>query len=150
PRADLPHVLSLSSIFVLALMFLADRLLTSPPVRGILLGLFSLCVIGAFAQAIWMSTVRLTRPDYQFLQLPHFKYAIATRSEIGQMKHDLEMLQAAAAEGPVFLLTTEAGFYYLISGIKNPTSIDYPMVASMGRNGESEIIAAIQSDKNAW
>jgi hypothetical protein len=97
-----------------------------------------------------VSTVRITRFDYQFLRLPHFEYAMAARSKIDQMKHDREVLQAAAAKGPVFLLTIEAGFYYLISGIKNPTSIDYPMVSSMGRNGESEIIAAIQSDKNAW
>jgi hypothetical protein len=150
PRADVWHVLFLSSMFVLALTFLADRLLTSRPVRGMLLGLFSLCLIAAFAEAIWMSTVRITRFDHQFLRLPHFEYAMAARAEIDQMKHDREMLQAAAAEGPVFLLTDEAGFYYLISGIKNPTSIDYPMVASMGRNGESDIIAAIQSDKNAW
>ena len=56
-----------------------------------------------------------------------------------------EALVAAANGAPVFLLTSDAGFYYLVSGIRNPTPIDYPLVASMGRDGEERLIAAIRS-----
>jgi len=45
----------------------------------------------------------------------------------------------------VLLATHEAGFLYLITGIKNPTSIDYPMVASMGKDGEDRMIRSLQT-----
>jgi hypothetical protein len=149
PRADVWHILYLGPVFALALMFLADRVLTLRSVRNVAFGVLSLCLAVAFAEAIWAASVRIVRLDHQFLRLPHFDYAMAPGWKIDEMKRDRDTLQAAASEGPVFLLTDEAGFYYLITGIKNPTPIDYPMVASMGRDGESNIIRAIQSDKTA-
>jgi hypothetical protein len=70
--------------------------------------------------------------------------------KIEQMERDRDAIRAAAAASPVFLLTDEAGFYYLISGVKNPTSIDYPLVSSMGRNGETKMIQAIKASKTGF
>jgi hypothetical protein len=150
PRADVWHILYLGFVFALCLIFAIDRLLTSPVLRNAVLGTLSLCLIGGFAEIAWAGIVRIERLDYHYLRLPHFEYAMASGSNIQQMKRDRDTLQAAAAVAPVFLLTDEAGFYYLISGIKNPTSIDYPMVASMGRNGEADMIRAIQASKDGW
>jgi hypothetical protein len=150
PRADVWHILYLGFVFALCLIFALDRFLTSRVLRNAVLGTLSLCLIGGFAEIIWAGIVRIERLDYHYLRLPHFEYAMAPGRNIEQMNRDRETLQAAAAVAPVFLLTDEAGFYYLISGIKNPTPIDYPMVASMGRNGEADMIQAIQASKDGW
>jgi hypothetical protein len=150
PRSDVWHVLYLGFVFVLGLIFVADRLLTARLLRGAVLGTLSLCLVGGFAELIWDATVRIERLDYQYVRLPHFEYAMAPGAKIEQMKRDIGTLKEAAVTSPVFLLTDEAGFYYLISGIKNPTSIDYPMVAAMGKNGEADMIQAIQASKGSW
>ncbi|HTG74799.1 MAG TPA: hypothetical protein VMB70_13580, partial [Terriglobia bacterium] len=80
---------------------------------------------------------------------PHFQYAMMSHSNIDELRQNRVKLQAVATTGPLFLLTHEAAFYYLITSIKNPTSIDYPVAGSMGRDGEGKMIRAIQSHENS-
>jgi hypothetical protein len=53
PRADVWHVLYFGSVFALALVFVADRLLTSRVLRAAVLGTLSLCFVGGLAEATW-------------------------------------------------------------------------------------------------
>ena len=65
------------------------------------------------------------------------------------MRQGRDKLVAAAHDGPILFVTHEAGFLYLITGIKNPTSIDYFLVASMGKDGEERMIRSIESGEIA-
>jgi hypothetical protein len=49
-----------------------------------------------------------------------------------------------AALGPeAFLVSPRAGFWYLVTGVRNPTPWDWPGVTSMGTLGQDEAIARI-------
>ena len=48
------------------------------------------------------------------------------------------------ANGPLFLATSKAGFYYLLSGVPNPTPFDYPLATAFGRTGQEELVARIR------
>jgi hypothetical protein len=145
PRSDLGHVLFTSAMILVGLVYSGDRLLGSPVHRNIGFGLFLAWMSIGFGSAVWKSTSRVFSGDYDFLRLPHFEFALAPRSEIDTLHRDREQLVAAAVRGPIFLLTSDAAFYYLVSQIKNPTPIDYPLRNSMGFDGEGRIIKAIQS-----
>jgi len=145
PRSDVEHVVFVSAMMAVGLVFAVDRLFRLPPLRNAICGVFLLGLGAGFAEALWASAVRVFILDYRFLRLPHFQYAMAHPSEIESLRRVRQKLVAVASDGPLLLATHEAGFLYLITGIKNPTSIDYPMVASMGKDGEARMIRSIQS-----
>ena len=145
PRSDLPHLVFLSAMVLVGMVYAGDRLFCSPMVRRLLSGVFVAWMGVGLGSAVWESARRVLSEDYALLRLPHFEFVMLRRSEIAQLQRNREALVAAANRAPVFLLTSDAGFYYLVSGIRNPTRIDYPLVASMGRDGEERLIAAIRS-----
>ena len=53
-------------------------------------------------------------------------------------------LARAGADGPLFLATPEAGFYYLLADVPNPTPFDYPLATAFGRTGQEELAARIR------
>jgi hypothetical protein len=145
PRSDVWHVVFVSAMIAVGLVYVVDRLFRLPPVRNAICGAFFLCLGVGYAEALWASAVRVFILDYRFLELPHFQYAMAHPSEVEALKQLRQQLVAVANHGPLLLATHEAGFLYLITGIKNPTSIDYPMVASMGKHGEERMIKSLQT-----
>jgi len=150
PRADVFHVQYASAVIVVGLIYGGDRLLTSRSLRVVSFSILALGLGVALAEGIWASAVRVVRLDYQPLGLPHFEYAMALPAKVEAIRNDAEKLQLSAETGPVFLLAEQAGFYYMVTHIENPTPFDYPLVASMGRNGEARMIRVIESNKSAW
>ena len=149
PRSDIWHVLFVSAMTVVGLLYAADRLFRSPMPRNMIFGLAFVCLSVGFAEAVYASAVRVIVLKFDFLRLPHFQYAMMSHSNIDELRQNRVKLQAVATTGPLFLLTHEAAFYYLITNIKNPTPIDYPVAGSMGRDGEGKMIRAIQSHENS-
>jgi hypothetical protein len=145
PRSDLPHLVFLSVMVLVGMVYGGDRLFCSPTLRRLVSGVFVAWMGVGLGAAAWESARRVFSEDYALLRLPHFEFVMLRRSEIAQLQRNREALVAAANGGPVFLLTSDAGFYYLVSGIRNPTPIDYPLVASMGRDGEERLISAIRA-----
>jgi hypothetical protein len=145
PRSDLYHLVFASAMILVGMLYAADRLFCSPTLRRLLSVVFVAWMGVGLGSAAWESAKRVLSDDYALLRLPHFEFVMLRRSEIAQLQRNREALMAVAKRGPVFLLTSEAGFYYLVSGVRNPTGIDYPLVASMGRDGEERLIAAIRS-----
>ena len=149
PRSDIWHVLFVSAMTVVGLIYATDRLFGSPMLRNMIFGLVFVCLSVGFAEAVYASAVRVIVLKFDFLRLPHFQYAMMSHSHIDELRQNRVKLQAVATTGPLFLLTHEAAFYYLITNIKNPTPIDYPVAGSMGRDGEGKMIRAIQSHENS-
>ncbi len=52
--------------------------------------------------------------------------------------------------GRVFLLRPDASFWYLASGLENPTPYDYPFASVFGPRGQQEVIEGIRAGRIAW
>jgi hypothetical protein len=52
-------------------------------------------------------------------------------------------LREAAASRPLFILDTEAGFWYLVTGLSNPTPFDIPAATSIGTGGVPWLLARL-------
>jgi hypothetical protein len=49
-------------------------------------------------------------------------------------------LAAASRDDAPLLIATEAGLYYLVTGLRNPTPFDEPHVMNFGVNGQNRVI----------
>lgn len=54
-------------------------------------------------------------------------------------------LTSAGADGAVLVLGSDAGFWYLQSGLRNPTRFDMPVATAVGRAGAGSLEAAVAS-----
>jgi hypothetical protein len=60
------------------------------------------------------------------------------------MRETSREIARAAGDGPLFLATREAGFYYLLADVRNPTPFDFPLATAFGRTGQDELVADIK------
>lgn len=84
---------------------------------------------------------------YQVSSLPHFRGALFSSTQYAEIQSYRRALKASVADDELFLLIPEAGFYYLITGFKNPTPFDYPLVTAFGLTGEKQTAAAISAGR---
>lgn len=87
--------------------------------------------------------VKISTGNYQLSTLPHFRGVLINTDKQKEIYSLAPSLTKEASNEQAFILSPHAGFYYLVSGLKNPTSFDYPLATAFGRNGESEVMAAI-------
>jgi hypothetical protein len=80
---------------------------------------------------------------YTWSNLPHFTGMLIDREAQRGVARAVGQMRANAANGAMFVVSPRAGFYYLISGLRNPTPYDYPLVTTFGRHGEEETVRAI-------
>ena len=67
--------------------------------------------------------------------IPHFRGALMGAEEQTTLMAGADRLREAAAGQPVFVLSPHAGFWYLSSGVTNPTPMDTPHRTAVGRQG---------------
>lgn len=75
--------------------------------------------------------------------LPHFWQGLFTASRFEAIRSYSNELKQAAGNQPLLILTPDAGFYYLVSGLRNPSPYDYPLVTAFGTNGEAELVGRL-------
>ena len=80
-------------------------------------------------------------------RLPHFRGPmIAADTERRLAASTRAMIDAA--EGPsMFVLGTDAGFWYLATGLRNPTPFDIPAKTSVGRTGTESLLGRLSSGR---
>jgi hypothetical protein len=95
----------------------------------------------AFADTLQSMNRRL----YQRSLIPHFRGILLRRDEHSAMQSMMQVFveNEDARDGKLFILSPRAGFYYLASGLRNPTPFDYPLRTAFGRGGEREVIERI-------
>jgi hypothetical protein len=108
------------------------------PRRGLLAALWLWVAIG-FLLMLRSAFAWWDVPRTKLASLPHFRGLVMSEDRHQQLE---AVARALAREKPL-LLTEMAGFFYLISGYRNPTAYDYPVVPAFGRRGEAEIIEKI-------
>jgi len=150
PRANLVHVVYVTPELILGLIYVWHRLKRSIRPHWVLIaqtGLLLWLGIG-LGYLILNPFVRAASDKYQFSTLPHFRGAFIDIFQHTQIRNDANALvDLVATEQPVFLLSPNAGFYYLVTELKNPSPFDYPLVTAFGLNGEAEVRDAISSGK---
>jgi hypothetical protein len=83
--------------------------------------------------------------DIRSSRLPHAR-GIWMTSELDDDLLDTAARLAAAAEGhATLLLGSDAGFWYLSSGVENPTPFDMPAITSVGRRGAPWLIERLSN-----
>ncbi len=109
--------------------------------------------VGASALLVWFGigltlslltpAVRVGGGTMRVSTLQHFRGTlIPSATEEDYAAHARRLAAVAAGDQP-FLLIPEAGFYYLLTGLKNPTPYDYPYVTTFGPRGQRDVIASI-------
>ena len=143
PLGDAPHVVNASGPLVIVCAY-ALRLWLPHVSRRVGLG----AVVGLAAWlgvAVLLTAVRPLRlmhsPSANLSSLPHMHGTFVEVAKEEEYRRDAETLAAAARglHGPLFLLMPDASFRYLTSGLKNPTSYDYPIVTTFGPHGQDRV-----------
>jgi 4-amino-4-deoxy-L-arabinose transferase-like glycosyltransferase len=147
PRFDTGHVAYAAPLLVLLVAFVlrgwSGRLPRAASTAAALW--FGLAV--AIAASL---PLRLTlSPEANLSDLPHLRGTFVQASDLARWHRDARQLVAAARgrETGLLVLTPDAGFRYLSSGLENPTAFDFPFVTTFGRNGERRVIDALASGR---
>lgn len=78
-------------------------------------------------------------------EIPHFRGALFEKSTLSDAMRASALMRAAAPSGEIFVVSPRAGFYYLVSGISNPTPYDYPYATTFGKHGQAEVADALRA-----
>lgn len=97
--------------------------------------------IGSTAVVFGTRMAKIASGELVAVGLPHFSGTLAD-------PHDPPDRAAAAAlaavpGGSVFIVSRVAGFYYLASGVRNPTPFDVAFPTAFGRDGQRDLIRAL-------
>jgi hypothetical protein len=90
---------------------------------------------------------RLMSPEWRFSQIAHCRGIIVETDDDEMLLRQARELRAAVPSREAFIQTLNAGFYYLASGIRNPTPYDLPAVTTFGPRGQQKVIASIISGR---
>jgi hypothetical protein len=149
PRVDVAHFVYATPELFVGIAYLWHRVKPVLSWRwtvGIPMIVILWIAFGLVQQISKIASVGTSADD--FSKLPHFRAALipADQSRVIEV-HARALVEETSNSGPSFLLFPEAGFYYLITGLKNPTAFDYPFVTAFGLNGEEKTAAAIAQRK---
>ena len=79
------------------------------------------------------------------MRLPHYWGIPMRTATYDPLVRNVDALRRAVDAGHrPYLVTMHAGFYYLTTGLVNPTPFDYPACSAFGRHGESHLIDALR------
>jgi hypothetical protein len=88
---------------------------------------------------------RLARsPSAALSDLPHLHGTFVEQNLEDQWHAEASRLRRAAGRESTLLLTPDAGFRYLTSGLQNPTAFDFPFATTFGSSGQQQVIDSIR------
>jgi 4-amino-4-deoxy-L-arabinose transferase-like glycosyltransferase len=147
PRADPAHLAFAAPVPVLAawyVLHLLARGLSRSRRRALALAVAVGLVPAVAIRAAWPA-VQIADQDASLSAVPHTNGILITPTRERRMRATARAL-ARAAEGRTLLLATaDAGFYYLIADLQNPSPFDFPLATAMGTSGETELAAAVRA-----
>jgi hypothetical protein len=84
---------------------------------------------------VLVPAARVLANGYRPSTLDHFRGPLMLPARQAELAATASRLREAAGGRPVFILDTEAGFWYLTAGLANPTPFDIPAATSIGTAG---------------
>jgi hypothetical protein len=106
-----------------------------------------LALLPAVAARAGFPASQIERDQVELSTVPVARGVLLPKGLDDQMKATGARLAVESEAGTLYLATPEAGFYYLVAGIENPTPYDYPLATALGRDGEDELIEAVTSGR---
>lgn len=92
----------------------------------------------------------LMRDTWTPIPLPHVRGILIPSSSLPKLLAGVEAIRSAAGPtGTLLIVAPEASYYYLLSGVRNPTPFDYPLVTAFGRSGEERVARDVASGRVA-
>lgn len=147
PRADPAHLAFAAPVPVLGAWYalhLLARGLSRGRRRALALAVALALVPAVAIRAAWPA-VQIADREASLTAVPHTNGILITPTRERRMRATARAL-ARAAEGRTLLLATaDAGFYYLIADLQNPSPYDFPLATAMGTSGEKELAAAVRA-----
>lgn len=98
-----------------------------------------LVVVAGVVVRLGASAAAMASDGREWSRLPHLRHVLIPRTRSVELERQAQRLREAAPGGELFLLVPNAGLYYLVSGLKNPTPFDYPLETAFGRTGEGDV-----------
>lgn len=148
PRVSIHHTAAAMPAHLLALGWAWRQMQINPSARWLLVSCAVIILwLGTGVIYLVMNPVRwMTSGAFTFSSLPHVRGALLPVTFLESMRTQSESLKAAD-DGSLFIASPSAGLYYLVTEIKNPTPFDYPLVTAFGKDGQAQVIAAIQQQQ---
>ena len=146
PRADVSHLAYALPVPLLAAVWALPATKRSPVTRRAVIAVGGLLAVIVSA-ALLRGPVGLLRGTWTFLGLPHVRGVLFPASGAPEVRRQAAELRRAAAGQPLFLLSSDAAFWSLVSGVRNPTPFDCPRSTAFGRTGEARLLLDIESGR---
>ncbi|MFO0983874.1 MAG: hypothetical protein U1E76_19485 [Planctomycetota bacterium] len=138
PRADLDHVVHVVPVAMIACWWAATQFKLALPIGTARVAAMVIAGV-AIALEIAMPALRLWSRGCTLAALPHFHGMPLARARHDALQKNVRDLRAAAGDQPAFLLSRHAAFYYLATGLENPTPFDYPAATAFGQRGVRDV-----------
>jgi hypothetical protein len=148
PKTDTEHLIHAMPLLIIGLMY-GLRAAHFPERRWTRAGAAALLVwLGIGLTVVALAPIgQMASGNMRVSTLPHFRGVWIPAAMEDDLALRARRLSAAAAGEHPFLLIPEAGIYYLLTGLRNPTPYDYPYVTTFGPRGERDVIASIEQGR---
>ena len=143
PRADYHHQVAAMPLVLLGMLLLVARI--APPDAALAA---AAVVLGVVLAATLAASVSLARRSSVRRDLPRLRLLPVTRQ--GTVWPDETEAVRETAGNEVFVLRSEAPFFYLAGQLENPTPYDYPLASTFGPHGQAALAEAITSGAVRW
>jgi hypothetical protein len=146
PRAEWLHLTVANPFLIIATAHLWPTLRAAMTRRAASLWVWLAGVwLGAGLVALVCAAALQTKnPQQVWSTLPHFRGVMIERAALVDLEREVGSLRDNATEGALFIVGPKAGFYYVLTGLRNPTAFDYPFATTFGKAGEERTARAIR------
>jgi hypothetical protein len=130
PRADQSHFTVTAPVFLVAVAYLARRAI--PRAAGSVLGLCCVALAGVLmvtAPLLWLRT------GSQVSTTAHLRGVVMAPGYESQLQERAREIHMATGGQATFYLFPEAGLYYLLTDVDDPTPYDFPLRTAFGTEG---------------
>ena len=148
PRADWSHLMFAMPSTLVGLAYGLWRASGGVPRRWqhFFVALGSVWLIVGLFLVVGVPWLRTAPAGRIVSEVPHFRSVLVSKAQWVQSMRSADALRAAVrSQDRMFILSPIAGFYYLLSGLENPTRYDYPLVSQFGSGGQDEVMAALDA-----
>ena len=88
-------------------------------------------------------------PDVGGEEPPHFAATVTGNPPWTRQRGELEALRGST-RGDVFIVRSDASYFYLAGDLENPTPYDFAVRSDFGVNGERGVVKAIARGHPRW
>ena len=147
PRWDRFHMAYAVPVLLVTLISLQSTAMrAAPAIRRSLVRLSPIITILLFGMVLGPLVAAYAGGDTREVSmLPHFRGPWVTSETARYLAESAHSLAQASGKRPTLVLSTDAGFWYLTSGLNNPTPFDVPSVTSVGRPGVSSLLTQLST-----